>query len=299
LKKIDSRFTTQWGAVNTGNTASAGLGIASAFMLFVAPPVGIGLGIGSAATGTAAAAGDSVADSSHFAEMRRQIARDDMSAYIVADILQDWVRASQTRTSSGATASSSSRAQPARDQGRPQPQGGGGYGLDKDVGDAVDNGLAAGGVGAGTAMTAARWSASAAPAATAAAVVATQVFGVAGALVATGTAIRGWTSSKFGQTAVRAKVADLNERIQQIQLLLAGLDRLECSLCDAEVRLGVDVRFCADLSHCFHSGCLQLWEMRPDGKGCCPRCQGPLDNCHGLLGGSQLTSVGSVKTSSK
>ena len=72
---MDQRFTTQWAAVNSTNTLSAGLAVAGAAALFVAPPVGIGLGIGSAVSGGAASAGDAAADSYLLAELRRIVQR--------------------------------------------------------------------------------------------------------------------------------------------------------------------------------------------------------------------------------
>merc|ERR1719356_1754069 len=144
--------------------------------------------------------------------MRRQAARDDMNSFAVAELLKEWV-ASSCAISSAAPPRVAHDA-PAKEwtsDDLSDPLG--------EAGEAVDTGLTAGGVGGWAAGTAARWAvttttAQGLPAAAAAAVAATQVIGVASALVATGTAIRGWTSLKFGQTAVRTRISDLSQRIR-------------------------------------------------------------------------------------
>lgn len=95
LRELDVRFTGQWMGVNMGNTASAGLGIASAVMLFTAPPVGVGLGVGSAITGGIAFAGDAVGDRKHISELKRQMSRDAREAFVVAELLKEWLQARQ------------------------------------------------------------------------------------------------------------------------------------------------------------------------------------------------------------
>jgi hypothetical protein len=95
LYGIDARFTGQWLAVNSGNTVGAGLAVASAACLFVAPPVGVGLGIGSVAVSGAATGGDLLADSSFVSDLRECFCEDDMNAFAVVDLQNDWVKAQE------------------------------------------------------------------------------------------------------------------------------------------------------------------------------------------------------------
>mmetsp|Transcript_17690 Transcript_17690/g.57417 ORF Transcript_17690/g.57417 Transcript_17690/m.57417 type:complete len:103 (-) Transcript_17690:1165-1473(-) len=46
LRELDGRMTGQWVGANMGQTASAGLGIASAVLLFTVPPLGAAFGVG-------------------------------------------------------------------------------------------------------------------------------------------------------------------------------------------------------------------------------------------------------------
>lgn len=63
LRELDGGLTTQWVAVNSAKSTTAGLAVASAVSFFLFPPAGIGLGIASAVTGVTTAIGDWVADS--------------------------------------------------------------------------------------------------------------------------------------------------------------------------------------------------------------------------------------------
>lgn len=245
LSDLDGQFSLQWAGANVGNTTSAGLGIASAVCLFVAPPVGIGLGIGSAVTAGLTFAGDVAATHAHNSAFRRQLSRDAWNALAAAELLREWIEAQQALGASGKQSSlepgsivrvdsCSSVTRCSRDQ-------------------AIDGGLYAGsavnmGCGAGTQI------ASKAGAAVAAA---SQVVGIAGALIQTGFAIRGWTSMSSGQQMVRFKVQELSSRILQIQHLLAAVDRLECPACSDDITLADDVRHCKDRLHCFHARCVR------------------------------------------
>merc|ERR1712039_994502 len=83
-----------------------------------------------------------------------------------------------------------------------------------------------------------------------------QAFGIAGALISTGIAFRGWSSRKGGQTAVRKKISELLMRVLRIQHLLAMIDRLECPICASHITLDSQVRHCVGHAHCFHASCL-------------------------------------------
>jgi len=263
LRHLDSRFTGQWLGVNMGNTASAGLGIASAVLLFVAPPVGVGLGIGSAVTSGITFAGDSLADRAHQADLRQQLALDDWNVAALAELLDEWARALQAL-------------------GARLPPGAG-QGSDKDgddeaggisVSEAVEDGLMAGAVVDGAAATATQVATHVADLGRTAAV-ASQAVGITGAIISTGFAIKGWSTTKAGQAAVRAKVAELTQRLLDIQRLLVEFDILECPICAVELTFMDDVRWCSHYLHCFHAGCLGRWEAsRGDA---CPLCKSPLD----------------------
>merc|ERR1719491_2577354 len=99
--ELDGQFTHQWLGTNVGNTTSASLGIGSAVMLFVALPVGIGLGVGSAMTAGLTFAGDILADRAHHSSLRKQLSRDVSSAFVVSQLVKEWVKAQQTLGSSG------------------------------------------------------------------------------------------------------------------------------------------------------------------------------------------------------
>lgn len=278
LRELDASFTNQWVGVNVGNTASAGLGIASAVMLFAAPPVGIGLGIGSAVAGSATLAGDKLADWAHLTALRRQLSQDALNCFVVAELIKEWMQARQALASSGAEGGR-------RGGGRRRP------GLELEdlgdtcrshrfgIGDAVDGGLNASsaasnvaGAGASVADQLGKFSGIT--------IVAPQVLGVAGALISTGYMIRGWSTSKAGQTMCREKMAELAARLQLAQQLLASLDRLECPLCADEVILADTVRRCRRKQHCFHAPCVRHWHgplvegASPSTKpaAACPEC---------------------------
>lgn len=246
LAELDGQFTNQWMGANVGNTTSASLGIASAVCLFVVQPLGIGLGVGSALCAGVTFAGDTIADHAHHSILRKQLSRDAMNAFVVAGLIQEWVQAQQSLGSSGEQLSFTVGrvATPARCS---------------TSGDAIDGGLAAGSVVNGVAS---RVGAGVAGA--------SQVLGIAGALIQTGVAIRGWTSTNAGQQIVRSKVQELSYRILQIQHLLAAMDRLECTACSDMVTLADDVRHCKQNLHCFHARCVS--HFSPSRKLCCPSC---------------------------
>jgi hypothetical protein len=286
LRVWDKQFTGQWVGANLGNTASAGLGIASAVLLFLAPPVGAGLGIGSAVAGGLTFAGDSLADSAHCADLRRQLSKDTWNSFVVSELLKEWVQARQALRAAASesdvlmerpllrTISSASEVS----FGGPSPRCtvgcGGGDGSSGDVGDALDTGLTAGAVVDGGAVMGVRVADGLGKTAAAA----SQVLGVAGALISTGFAIRGWSTIKAGHAAVRAKKQELTLRLLQIQHLLASLDRLECPICADDITLSDTVRHCSGSMHCFHATCLsRLWGGVASSSSACPVCCDPME----------------------
>jgi len=267
LRDLDTQFTGQWVGVNTTNSAAAGMGIAAAVLLFVVPPVGIGLGAGSAVAGGAAWAGDCATDYALFSQLREQLAKDAWNAYAVAELMEQWMQAQE---SYGAWTSSKELVQAGsaperRSQHTATSQ------VEKLVGRPVDRTIMAGAVSQGTASTATRVAARVVPGLGAGAAVASQVLGVAGALVQTGIAVRGWSCTKSGQKVVRDRISGLSLRIVQIQHLLAAVDRLECPYCADNITLMDDVRRCGPLLHCFHAQCAV--KLR-----CCTCCSGEFDS---------------------
>mmetsp|Transcript_77279 Transcript_77279/g.202769 ORF Transcript_77279/g.202769 Transcript_77279/m.202769 type:complete len:536 (+) Transcript_77279:3-1610(+) len=267
LRELDARFTGQWVGVNVTNTASAGLGIASAVLLFAAPPVGVGLGVGSAITGGIAFAGDSLADRAHLSDLKRQLSRDAREAFVVAELLKEWLQARQAMLdgSSGGrrppslcedleSTCSSNASTATNESAAPMTVGG-----------AFETSLTAGAVVDGVAVAGTRVADQMGKAACAA----SQVLGVAGALISTGFAIRGWSTTKDGQKSVRDKIAEVQGRMVQMQQLLASVDRLECPACAEAVILADTVRRCEHERHCFHAQCVRNWE-------CCPACSSGL-----------------------
>lgn len=284
LRVLDSRFTSQWLGVNCGNTASAGLGIASAVCLFSAPPVGVGLGLGSAAVGGATFAGDSVADRAHSLELKRQLSRDALNAFVVAELLKEWIQARQSLLTFSSL--SMPTAAPSMDGSPLLPTsftrtssvgttlgqcGLSGAALPLCGGAAIDTSLTAGAFVDGLATAGTRIADQLGKAAMAA----SQVLGIAGALISTGFMIRGWSTSKAGQMVARELVEELTVRVLLIQQLLASIDRLECPLCAEAVILADNVQRCSASQHCFHAVCLR--RCRAAGARCtgadeCPEC---------------------------
>mmetsp|Transcript_25159 Transcript_25159/g.49278 ORF Transcript_25159/g.49278 Transcript_25159/m.49278 type:complete len:580 (-) Transcript_25159:255-1994(-) len=246
LRELDKRFTGQWVGVNSANTAAAGMGIAAAVLLFTVPPVGVGLGIGSAIAGSVGCAGDFAADYAHFKGLRRQLAKDAWNAFIVSELTNEWMEAQQALGASNSAAGmlQSQRAQPRSAAAQ----------VEELVGAPVDAAMTAGAVSQGTAATATRVVERVANVGPGAAV-AGQVFGIAGALVSTGIAIRGWSSTKSGQRVVRDQIGSIGLRMVQIQHLLAAVDRLECPICSDDITHMDDVRRCKHAHHCFHARC--------------------------------------------
>jgi len=248
LRELDTRFTGQWVGVNSANTAAAGMGIAAAVLLFTVPPVGVGLGIGSAIAGGVGCAGDFAADYAHFKGLRRQLAKDAWNAFIVSELTSEWMEAQQALGASNSAAgmlhSNRQRAGPRSATAE----------VEELVGAPVDAAMAGASVSQSTAATATRMVERVANVGTGASV-AGQVFGIAGALVSTGIAIRGWSSTKSGQRVVRDQISSIGLRMLQIQHLLAGVDRLECPICSDDITHMDDVRHCKHAYHCFHARC--------------------------------------------
>jgi len=274
LMELDKQFTHQWVGVNMGNTASAGLGVASAVLLFAAPPVGVGLGIGSAMAGGLAFAGDSIANHVNLTDLKAQLSKDAWNAFVVSELLREWMQARQALSTSSSGTGAFSRAHSVNSVGSSYCS----RELDLGLEDAVDGTLTVSAVAEGAGAVGVRVADQLGKSAAAA----SQVLGIAGALISTGFAIRGWSTTKASQSMVRKKIADLKLRVHQIQHLLASVDRLECPICSDNLILADTVRHCTNHLHCFHAKCVQPWLQRGE-PGSCPLCQGPLDASSGML----------------
>eukprot|EP00928_Gymnodinium_smaydae_P071231 TRINITY_DN54874_c0_g1_i1.p1 TRINITY_DN54874_c0_g1~~TRINITY_DN54874_c0_g1_i1.p1 ORF type:complete len:697 (-),score=98.55 TRINITY_DN54874_c0_g1_i1:164-2254(-) len=281
LRYIDGQLTRQWAAVNSTQTAGAGLAVASAAALFVNPVVGMGLGVASAATSGAATAGDYLADQAMLSKARCCLNEDDLNVFALADLQEAWLRA-RDRANLG--------------------EGRGGAGSKPEQGRALDElshysaagarvGLAVASTVFGAADTAVTAAASARAAQTAAlgartASVASKALGVAGAVVSTGLAIHGWATTKSLQALVQSKLKSISQSMLGTHRWLAAMSEYECTICLSRIELGDDVQFCKDSWHCFHSHCLHRW-----GEECrrhiraptCPLCLGSLSSKRGQL----------------
>lgn len=265
LKTLDKRFNRQWVGVNVANTATAGMGIASAVLLFVVPPVGIGLGITAGLAGSITYGGDVAAERMHMNNARAQLLRDAWNACIVTQLIEQWMQAREVVGAvygpvSGGMPGEVSEAAILRDS-----QG------SSAIGQVMDHSLTAGAVADSTGIAVTRLG-TLASGTSAAAAAATHALGIAGALIQTGFAIRGWASTKTGQTNLRANIEIVRLRILQLHFLLAAVDRVECPWCADNVTLADDVMFCKQSLHCYHSQCALKLQEAQDGKTRCHEC---------------------------
>lgn len=271
LQSLDESFTAQWWSVNSGNTVSAGLGIGAAVTLFFLPPVGIGLGIGSAVAGIGTTTADIVVERSSMADLREHFSKDTLTSFIVAELFREWTQAKDQAGQASQAAHSVSTTEFSEEAGIS-----GARALHANAA-VVNAAVAKVGVEAVEgSMASARAGAAAAESAqvvASTAAAASKVIGIAGAVLSTGIAIHGWSTTKLGQSMIRAKIEELSNRVLCIQVLLAYGGRLECSICLDSVSPMDRMRRCARNFHIFHLRCLQTWE-RADANQPCPNCMG-------------------------
>jgi len=260
LVALDKRCSKQWLGSNIGNTASAGLGIASGVLAFVAPPIAIPFGIGSVLAGGLAAGGGAVAERQQLHRLRKQFSKDDWNTCAAAELIEQW---SQARDSLGGC--SCSLGIPPKNGNSPPP---------KSQATEKEEELV---LGASVAVstnsnvsTATQMVATAVNLRLPDAVLAScRVLGLAGSVLTTGLAVHGWCSTGDSQAAVREQTKALKLHIIRSQFLLAGVDRLECQICAGDVALIEDVRRCAQCLSCCHADCI------PGGVSvCCSKCGG-------------------------
>lgn len=275
LRCIDEHLTRQWVAVNSTNTAGAGLAVASAAALFVNPLVGIGLGVASAATSGVATAGDYLADKAVLAEVRRSINEDDMNVFAVASLQQEWL---QARDRAGVMWSSGMKQEQAVSMEDLSI-----YGLN-----GVRVGLAVAHSVVNVADTAGAFTVAAESAAVAGRVapVASKALGVAGAVVSTGMAVHGWVTTKSLQALTRKRLTEISQSMLGTQRWLAAMSELQCTICLSAIALTDEVQCCKDSWHYSHRRCLEQWdtECRATGRATtCPLCCGPVSTRRGRL----------------
>jgi hypothetical protein len=263
LQSLDADITRQWIGVNSANTATAGLAVGSAAALFVLPPVGVALGLASAATGGATTIADLSVDHHIFATFREQMAKDVWNTIAVAELENDWLvareQAGEALASCDAPDIKSSMEDLGASSARLIQVGATSATLAAEV---VEEGLKAASTGASSAMKIGTF--------------ASRAFAVVGAVAAAGIAVHGWSTTKFSQQAVRAKLSELTSSLLYMQRWLAGLDDLECPICLEVLSLQDHSQRCTNW-HYFHAECLQQWcqdctdrEIDPT----CPECRG-------------------------
>lgn len=253
LSGLDATCTGRWLRANVGTTTSAGLMIAAVPMFFVLPPVGIGLAVAGSVAGGAAISGDSLQERWSLAELRRQLSRDGWNAFVTAELLKEWLRA----TAAAAAAA-----------GSPSASVGDAEAMGPSVSEKSADTGAMGAVKTGVYAVAMFGDEAAA------ALPVLGPIGIAvGAVLTTGIAIHGWTTCKFSQKEVRGKMEELKHRLLALQSLLARLGKLECPICCTKISETEPIIRCADNAHCYHARCLQA-DACP---AVCPVCAGSMD----------------------
>lgn len=286
LQELDRSLYSQWVAVNSANTMSAGLGVAASVSLFIAPPVSIVLGLASAVVGGGTSTADALVDLSKHCGLRRQLSTDSWNEFAVGELEREWLWSRQSMAHS--------RRITLLDQQQP---GGGSvselatYGAQ--FGAAVAMVLTEVVEDASGAASVAR-AASAANAATIAAPAAAKVLGVAGAAVSVGVAIHGWTTTKSIQATVTRKIEELRSSVLRTQRWLAALGQLECVICRCCISLSNEASSCQGSCHYFHTRCLQTRSSQGNASGqdvMCPLCNDPISQ-EGVL--EDLLAAGSL-----
>jgi len=273
LRAVDRDFSRQWVAVNSTNTVTAGLAIGASAAMFTAPPVGLGLGIASAATAGVAQVGDGRADRHHLSIFKQQMARDVWNTHVVYELEQEWLRhrdeAAQLLVSPACKKGGGGNIT-LLDSHRSRPVPSTASLADSQQGQALNEASAAGSTAGVVTWGGARVAGHANMAGGVAC--ASYLFG---AVMATGIAIHGWCTTKFGQCEVRQKMQEMLVSILHMQQFLATAEQLECPFCLETVHLNDKVQRCNDGLHYFHEHCLRQWAHQSGGEGrgsTCPEC---------------------------
>jgi len=148
------------------------------------------------------------------------------------------------------------------------------------LGASVVSGLAGAGMAAKVALDAVEASSSSGTAAVAGAArfapVMARTFGVASAVLSTGIAVHGWSTTRSFQATLRERAETLESAILLTQRWLAGIGELECSICLCCIE-GSDPVVRCHTWHYIHARCYQQWvhECRSHAReAVCPLCTG-------------------------
>ncbi|CAE8599580.1 unnamed protein product, partial [Polarella glacialis] len=220
LQELDQSLTGQWVAVNSANTMSAGLGVAAAAALFLAPPLTFGLAVSSAMVGGGAGAGDALADHVNHGDLRQQLSRDAWNTFAVAELEKEWLWSRRNAARAFRVSGAVGEASEHEDSGNADLAvytAQIGTSVAKVIAEAVEEAALVRSIGAA--------------AAEATAPAAARVLGVAGAVVSVGIAIHGWSTTKSLQATVRRKIEELAQASLRSQRWLSAVGQLECAIC--------------------------------------------------------------------
>jgi len=226
LQFVDQQLTRQWVSVNSVNTLTAGISIASAVTLFVAPPVGVGLGVCSAAGGVGAIVGDVIADRTKLSELRQQMSLTSWNEVAVSGLYEAWMRASRRVPLPGRPVAMEQFCFDDLGQGVRASAavaktiallGEDGLILGARAGVAAIRGFEGVAEGAEVAKVAARGVG-----------VTAKALGAAAAFVSTGIAIHGWSNRKQLQKTVRERRDNLVESMRFTERWVDMMSKLEC-----------------------------------------------------------------------
>eukprot|EP00931_Biecheleriopsis_adriatica_P040095 TRINITY_DN22935_c0_g1_i4.p1 TRINITY_DN22935_c0_g1~~TRINITY_DN22935_c0_g1_i4.p1 ORF type:complete len:736 (-),score=132.82 TRINITY_DN22935_c0_g1_i4:233-2440(-) len=258
LQGLDSSCNWNWLRANMGTSFSAGLMIAAVPSTILLPPLGIGLAIAGSVASTAAYGGDAMQERWSLGRLRRQLSWDNWNAFVVIDLLRAWVLAlKETEPYLKKHAAPGVDDQLMSDPGKTKNQ--------------PSSSSTAIRMATGVVTTFSDEAAAALPVLGPAGV-------IVGAVMSTGIAIHGWTSQKFSQKEVRAKLADLKRRLICHQFLLARLGALRCPLCDLCISENEPAARCAAQLHVFHKSCVVGKSLNS-----CACCASTLDVDEGSL----------------
>lgn len=264
LEELDAKMTKQWKGVNSTNTASAGLAVASFALCTLAPPVGVALGVTSAATGMAGTARDVHGDRKKFGRFYQAVHDDTYEQLGYESIEAEFRSTCQMVLAS-------------------TQKGAGGWGsAPRTVG-----ALAACAQAANATSVAARYTVRVGRAvgwtrAGQGTAAAGRVLGGVGAGLAIGVAIHGWSTTKPTQKLIRAKLAEVERSVTYLNTFADQVTHvLRCPLCEEPLDFGnaaVPMYRCRQF-HCFHAACVRKNAAAEEltdatASSYCPLCPG-------------------------
>mmetsp|Transcript_90853 Transcript_90853/g.293326 ORF Transcript_90853/g.293326 Transcript_90853/m.293326 type:complete len:1207 (-) Transcript_90853:112-3732(-) len=259
LRGLDTSCTGNWLITNVSSTVGAGLMIAAVPATILLPPLGLGLAIAGSIAGSATMGGDALQERWSLARLRGQLSRDGWESNVASDLLREWLQASKQVQDH--TLSSDQKKQGATYSQRA-------VGMAKSA--AVVLRIHSSQL---------QVKALAASLITDEAAAALPLLGPLGvilsATLSTGLAIHGWSSQKFSQREVRAKIQEMKDRLVFFQFLLSRLGELKCHVCEDLITPTCAAKRCTDFQHYCHEKCFRAE------AGCkklkCPCCHSPLE----------------------